>query len=85
MSYNQKNAFTSNARFAAGEKPKLILVTTVGLTLRSFFQGQITYLKNKGFEVIAVSSGGHDLEAFARKETNTRACDHNDTRLLAAS
>ena len=68
MSYNQKNAFTSNARFAAGEKPKLILVTTVGLTLRSFFQGQITYLKNKGFEVIAVSSGGHDLEAFARKE-----------------
>jgi glycosyltransferase involved in cell wall biosynthesis len=68
MSSSQKDAFTSNARSAAGKKPNLILVTTVGLTLRSFFQGQITYLKNKGFEVIAVSSGGPDLEEFARRE-----------------
>ncbi len=68
MSSNQKNAFIPNARSVDEEKPKLILVTTVGLTLRSFFQGQIKYLKNKGFEVIAVSSGGHDLEEFARKE-----------------
>jgi len=65
---NQKNAFIPNARSVAERKPKLILVTTVGLTLRSFFQGQITYLKNKGFEVIAVSSGGPDLEEFARRE-----------------
>ena len=68
MSSNQKNAFIPNARSVDEKKPKLILVTTVGLTLRSFFHGQITYLKNKGFEVIAVSSGGHDLEEFARKE-----------------
>jgi glycosyltransferase involved in cell wall biosynthesis len=68
VSSNQKDAFTSNARPAAGKKPKLILVTTVALTLRSFFQGQITYLKNKGFEVIGVSSGGPDLEEFARRE-----------------
>ena len=68
MSSNQKIAFIPNARSVDEKRPKLILVTTVGLTLRSFFQGQITYLKNKGFEVIAVSSGGHDLEEFARKE-----------------
>ena len=55
-------------RSSAEEKPKLILVTTVGLTLRSFYQGQITYLKYKGFEVIGVSSGGPDLEEFARRE-----------------
>ena len=68
MNTNQKKAFFPKAQSLAETKPKLILVTTVGLTLRSFFQGQITYLKNKGFEVIAVSTGGHDLEEFARKE-----------------
>jgi glycosyltransferase involved in cell wall biosynthesis len=68
VSSNQKEASIPHARSVDEEKPKLILVTTVGLTLRSFFQGQITHLKNKGFEVIAVSTGGHDLEEFARKE-----------------
>lgn len=68
VSYSQKKALSSNPRSSDEEKPKLILVTTVGLTLRSFFQGQITYLKDKGFEVIAVSSGGPDLEEFARRE-----------------
>jgi glycosyltransferase involved in cell wall biosynthesis len=68
VSLNQKHAFASNVQSAAGKKPKLILVTTVALTLRSFFRGQITYLQNKGFEVIAVSSGGPDLEEFARRE-----------------
>lgn len=63
-----KRAFASNRRLAAEGKPKLVLVTTVAVTLKSFFQGQISYLKNKGFEVIAMSSGGHDLEEFARRE-----------------
>ncbi len=57
-----------SARSGAEKEPTLVIVATVALTLKSFFQGQIAYLKSKGFEVLAVSSGGQDLEEFARKE-----------------
>jgi glycosyltransferase involved in cell wall biosynthesis len=68
VSSNQIKTPVSNAESSVAEKPKLVLVTTVALTFKSFFQGQISYLKDKGFEVIAVSSGGQDLEEFADKE-----------------
>jgi glycosyltransferase involved in cell wall biosynthesis len=50
------------------KKPTLVLVTTIPLTLHSFFKGQIMHLKNKGFQVVAVSSGGEELDEFGRKE-----------------
>ncbi|MGB6064076.1 MAG: glycosyltransferase family 4 protein [Desulfomonilaceae bacterium] len=65
---NSPKANSSSGRFSHEEKPRLVLVTTVPLTLRSFFQGQITYLKNKGFDIHAVSSPGRDLNEFAQKE-----------------
>jgi glycosyltransferase involved in cell wall biosynthesis len=68
VSHKQTKASVSNAESRVEEKPKLVLVTTVALTFKSFFQGQISYLKDKGFEVIAVSSVGQDLEEFAGKE-----------------
>lgn len=39
-------------------RPSLVIVATVPTTLHSFFRGQIPFLKNSGFEVVAVCSPG---------------------------
>jgi hypothetical protein len=46
----------------------LVHVTTVPETLKSFFRGQVTHLKERGFQFIGVSSPGPDLDDFARRE-----------------
>ncbi|HCX75005.1 MAG TPA: glycosyltransferase family 1 protein, partial [Algoriphagus sp.] len=38
--------------------PKLIRITTVPLSLNLLLSGQMKYMKDKGWEVIAVSSDG---------------------------
>ncbi len=45
----------------------LLHVTTVPMSL-TFLSGQVGYMKGQGFEVHAISSGGPDLDAFARRE-----------------
>lgn len=47
---------------------KLVQVTTVPVTLEYFQRGQIGYMKDKGFEVIAVSSPGEGLDRVAARE-----------------
>jgi glycosyltransferase involved in cell wall biosynthesis len=53
---------------AGGRSFRLMHVTTVPETL-GFFVGQVGYLKERGFEVQAVSSPGPLLEDFAQRET----------------
>jgi glycosyltransferase involved in cell wall biosynthesis len=48
---------------------KLAYVTTVPITLVFFLQGQIGYLRRKGFEVSAISSPGDLAERFREKES----------------
>jgi glycosyltransferase involved in cell wall biosynthesis len=47
--------------------PRLVHVTTIPLTLE-FFRGQIGFMKERGFEVCAVSSPGPELEEIGRRE-----------------
>jgi len=46
---------------------RLIHVTTVPFTLQ-FLRGQVGYMKDRGFEVHAISSPGPLLDSFARRE-----------------
>ncbi len=52
-------------------KTRLVFVTTVPITLEAFFRGQFVYWKQKGFEVIATSSPGTELEALRDREPVT--------------
>lgn len=47
---------------------KLVQVTTVPMTIEYFLRGQIGYMKERGFEVIAVSSPGEALDRVAARE-----------------
>lgn len=49
------------------EKPKLIRITTVPLSLEKLLEGQLAFM-NTYFEVIAVSSEKERLKAFAQRE-----------------
>jgi glycosyltransferase involved in cell wall biosynthesis len=46
---------------------RLVHVTTVPMSL-TFLRGQIEYMKRRGFEVIAVSSPGDELERFGKEQ-----------------
>jgi glycosyltransferase involved in cell wall biosynthesis len=50
--------------------PKLLHITTVPMSFK-FFEGQVAYMKEQGFEVHALSSPGAFLEEFAEREQIT--------------
>jgi glycosyltransferase involved in cell wall biosynthesis len=56
---------TQTAGAEADVKVKLVYVTTIPMTIRLFLQGQMEYMKSKGFEVVGVSSPGPDLQELA--------------------
>src|SRR5690606_2408976 len=47
---------------------KLIRITTVPISLKILLKGQLAYMRENGFEVIAVSSPGEDLEEVEKNE-----------------
>ena len=47
---------------------KIVFITTVPVTLDSFYRGQFGYWKQNGFEVIAISSPGKELENVRDRE-----------------
>ncbi|MFA7616486.1 MAG: glycosyltransferase family 4 protein [Weeksellaceae bacterium] len=49
-------------------KPKLIRVTTVPVSLNILLRGQFEFMSKQGFEVLAVSSSGPDLDEVAERE-----------------
>lgn len=50
-------------------KPKLIRITTVPISLKTLLKGQHRFMFQNGFEVIGVSSSGKDLQDVERNET----------------
>lgn len=50
------------------QKPKLIRVTTVPVSLNILLRGQFEYMSEQGFEVLAVSSSGPELDEVAERE-----------------
>ncbi|WP_439474360.1 glycosyltransferase family 4 protein [Algoriphagus formosus] len=48
--------------------PKLIRITTVPLSLKLLLQGQMAYMKEKGWEVIMVSADGKEIPHIERAE-----------------
>lgn len=52
----------------AGARPRLLHVSIGGPILRSYFAGQLAYIRAQGFEVVVAAEGGPDLEALCRSE-----------------
>ncbi len=52
-----------------GRRPKVVHVTTVPVSLKTHLAGQVTYLREHGFEVHVVSSPGPALDAFGESES----------------
>lgn len=50
------------------EKPKLIRVTTVPISLKVLLRGQLDFMREHGLEVIGVSSPGEELEETEKQE-----------------
>ncbi len=50
------------------EKPKLLRITTVPVSLHKLLNGQINYMQSNGFDVIVASSEGKEIEMI-EKET----------------
>lgn len=48
--------------------PKLIRITTVPVSLNILLRGQHAFMRQQGFEVIGVSSGGGELQEVAQRE-----------------
>jgi glycosyltransferase involved in cell wall biosynthesis len=48
--------------------PKLIRITTVPLSLKLLLSGQMKFMKEKGWEVIAVSADGREVDHVVKKE-----------------
>jgi len=49
------------------DRTRLVHVTTVGMTLH-FVRGQVTFMRDRGFDVFALSSPGEDLTTFGEAE-----------------
>jgi glycosyltransferase involved in cell wall biosynthesis len=49
------------------EKIRLLRITTVPVSLHLLLDGQLSYVKGKGFEVLAVSSDGPEIDAITQQ------------------
>jgi glycosyltransferase involved in cell wall biosynthesis len=59
---NKKN------RIRTGESVKLVRITTIPLSLDKLLTGQLYFMKSNGFEVVAVSSNGSEIEGIKKRE-----------------
>ncbi len=49
-------------------KPKLVRITTVPVSLRLLLKGQMKYMKQRGFEVVMISSPAEDIDLLEEQE-----------------
>lgn len=47
---------------------RLIYITTVALSANGFLQGQLTYMRERGFDIVVVSAPGDDLRMIRERE-----------------
>jgi glycosyltransferase involved in cell wall biosynthesis len=52
----------------AVRRPKLLHVSIGGPILRSYFAGQLAYMRARGFDVVVAAQGGPDLDRLCRSE-----------------
>src|SRR5262249_38125443 len=52
----------------AGRRPRLLYLVTSPITAKILLAGQLTYLREAGFEVMLASSPGSDLDIVAERE-----------------
>lgn len=52
----------------AGEQGLLVHITTVPMALLAFFEGQLGYMRERGFRVSAITSPGEHLDKFIGRE-----------------
>jgi len=48
--------------------PKIIRITTVPISLNILLKGQLKYMQNNGFELIAASASGPEIKEFCKRE-----------------
>lgn len=63
-------------------KPKLIRITTVPISLKILLKGQHLFMSQNGFEVVGVSSSGQELQDVEREE-NIRTIAVEMTRTIS--
>ena len=49
-------------------RPLLVRITTVPMSLRLLLKGQMRYMKEQGYDVMMISSGGKDAESMEELE-----------------
>jgi hypothetical protein len=49
-------------------RPKVLPVSIGGPILRSYFAGQLAFIRAQGFDVVIAAAGGPDLDALCRSE-----------------
>jgi glycosyltransferase involved in cell wall biosynthesis len=52
------------------KKPRLLRITTVPISLKVLLHGQLTFFKNQGFEVLAVSADGSEVSSLINEGVN---------------
>ncbi len=57
-----------DATFMATDRPTLVYVTTIPLSMNRFFEKQLSFMKDHGFEVAAVASPGPMLDEVGKRE-----------------
>lgn len=48
--------------------PKLVYIVTVPITAKTFLSGQLSFMREHGFDVLVIASPGPELEQVARQE-----------------
>ncbi|MGH6916311.1 MAG: glycosyltransferase, partial [Geminicoccaceae bacterium] len=61
-------AARARRRHPPAHPPKLLHVSIGGPILRSYFAGQLAFMRAQGFEVVLAAAGGPDLERLCRAE-----------------
>lgn len=64
------------------EKPKILRITTVPISLKVLLKGQLSHMNQNGFDVVGVSSQGKDLEDVHNEE-QVRVCSLDMTRKIS--
>lgn len=65
MVYPPKEAV---CRDSGSQQPTLVYATTIPMSMKSFLKGQMTFMRQKGFRVLGISSPGAMLEEVGKTE-----------------
>src|SRR5690242_3117643 len=52
------------------DKPRLLRITTVPISLKLLLRGQLAFMQSQGFEVLAVSADGKEIQSVTEEGVN---------------